>query len=51
MMNWWRGLKGKVRLGAPLEKYTTFKIGGPARFFIEPKDKEDLKLLLGLRKK
>jgi UDP-N-acetylmuramate dehydrogenase len=51
MMNWWRGLKGKVRLGAPLGEYTTFKIGGPARFFIEPKDKEDLKLLLGLRKK
>jgi UDP-N-acetylmuramate dehydrogenase len=51
MMNWWRELKGKVRLGAPLGEYTTFKIGGPARFFIEPKDNEDLKLLLGLRKK
>jgi len=50
-MNWWRNLKGKVRLQEPLKNHTTFKIGGPAKFFIEPRDPEDLKLLLGLAKK
>jgi len=47
-MNWWRNLKGKIRLREPLKNHTTFKIGGPAKFFIEPKDTNDLKLLLGL---
>jgi UDP-N-acetylmuramate dehydrogenase len=50
-MNWWKGLKGKVRLAEPLKKHTTFGIGGPAKFFIEPQDAEDLKLLLWLAKK
>lgn len=50
-MNWQKGLKGKVRLDEPLKKHTTFKIGGPARFFIEPIDVEDLRLSLGLAKK
>lgn len=35
----------------PLKNHTTFKIGGKARFFIEPKDTQDLKLLLGLAKR
>ncbi len=50
-MNWWRNLKGKVRLAEPLKNHTTFKIGGPAKFFIEPKDHNDLKLLLNLIKR
>ncbi len=45
-MNWWRNLRGKVKLREPLKAHTTFKIGGPARFFIEPNDPHDLKLLL-----
>lgn len=45
-MNWWKGLKGKVLLNEPLNKHTTFKIGGPAKFFIRPKDPGDLKLLI-----
>jgi UDP-N-acetylmuramate dehydrogenase len=49
-MNWWENLKGKVRLREPLKGHTTFKIGGPAKYFIEPKDVADLKLLLGLAK-
>jgi len=47
-MNWWKNLKGRVRFREPLKKHTTFKIGGPAKFFIEPKDIADLKLLLEL---
>ncbi len=50
-MNWQRSLKGKVSLEEPLRKYTTFKIGGRAKFFIEPYNYEDLRLLLSLVKK
>jgi len=50
-MNWWKELKGSVKRNEPLKKHTTFKIGGPARFFIEPKDINDLKLLIILLKR
>lgn len=50
-MSWRRNLKGKIRLEEPLKKHTTFKIGGPARFFIEPHDIADLKLLITAAKK
>jgi UDP-N-acetylmuramate dehydrogenase len=50
-MNWWKSLEGKVSLSEPLRNYTTFKIGGKAKFFIEPKDIKNLKLLLNLVKK
>ena len=30
------GLKAPIRTDVPLKSYTTFKIGGPARFFSEP---------------
>ncbi len=50
-MNWWKSLKGKVRFLEPLKNYTTFKIGGKAQFFIEPKDISDLRLLLKFGKR
>jgi len=50
-MNWWRNLKGRIRLAEPLKDHTYFKIGGPAKFFIEPQDPNDLKLLLSLVKR
>ncbi len=50
-MNWWKGLKGKISFKEPLKKYSIFRAGGPARFFIEPKDAGDLKALLSLLKK
>lgn len=50
-MNWWKNLKGKIILEEPLKRHTTFKIGGPARFFIEPYNIADLKLLLTSTKK
>lgn len=50
-MNWWKELKGRARLLEPLKNHTTFKIGGPAKFFVEPEDAADLKLLLGLAEK
>lgn len=39
-MNWWRG-----------SEHTTFKIGGPAKFFIEPKDSAELRLILAYARK
>ena len=44
-------MKGKIRLSEPLKNHTSFKIGGRAKFFVEPKDTADLKLLLNLVKK
>lgn len=50
-MNWRKGLKGKVKLREPLKKHTSFKIGGAAKFFLEPVDADDLKSTLSLLKK
>jgi UDP-N-acetylmuramate dehydrogenase len=47
-MNWWKELKGRVKFKEPLKNHTTFKIGGKAQFFVEPKDQNDLKQLLTL---
>jgi len=45
-MNWQRGLKGRVKAQESLSRRTTFKIGGLAEFFVEPRDSADLKLLI-----
>ncbi len=44
--NIFSSLKGKVVLNEPLSKHTTLKVGGPAEFWIEPLDEEDLKQAL-----
>lgn len=41
-----RNIRGKIRFNEPLRRHTTFRIGGPARFFIEPKDFSDLEATL-----
>ncbi|HET7153350.1 MAG TPA: UDP-N-acetylmuramate dehydrogenase [Candidatus Kapabacteria bacterium] len=38
--------RGKIALGEPLGKYTSFKIGGPADLYLEPEDDEDAAQLL-----
>jgi len=50
-MNWWKCLKGRVKLNEPLRTHTTFGIGGSAKFFIEPRNEEDLKSLLNILKR
>jgi len=45
-MNWPKELK--VRFDYPLKDKTTFRIGGNARFFSEPKDAAELSLLVKL---
>ena len=37
-----RIFKGDIRISEPLAKYTSFRIGGPADYFVEPVSKEDL---------
>ena len=50
-MNYWKGLKGNIGRNEPLKRHTTFKIGGPARFYAQPKDADDVRLLCsGARK-
>ena len=39
-------LKAPIRMEVPLHRYSTFQIGGPARFFSEPTHFEELKSLL-----
>lgn len=34
--------KGNISISEPLARFTTFKIGGPADYYLEPKDKSDL---------
>ncbi|MCS7077772.1 MAG: UDP-N-acetylmuramate dehydrogenase [Bacteroidia bacterium] len=34
--------RGSIKYNEPLKKHTTLKIGGPADYFFEPADKEDL---------
>lgn len=41
-----KGVKAEIKTQEPLKKYTTFKIGGPAKFFAKPSDINDLKLLI-----
>lgn len=36
------GLRGVVRVNAPLSEYTSFRIGGPADVLVEPADVEDV---------
>jgi len=37
-----RFFRGNISLNEPLARFTTFRIGGPADYYLEPKDKDDL---------
>jgi UDP-N-acetylmuramate dehydrogenase len=45
-MNWQRPLSGKLKTNERLARHTSFKIGGPAQFWFEPRDPADLQNLL-----
>ena len=34
--------RGQIALSEPLKKYTSFRIGGPADYYLEPADKQDV---------
>lgn len=44
-------IRGKIKFGEPLNKHTTFRIGGPAYLFIEPRSCADLRSAVSLAKK
>lgn len=48
MMELYKQLKnyGKVKLSEPMSKHTTFKIGGPAQFFVIVEETDKLVALL-----
>ncbi|MDD5044745.1 MAG: UDP-N-acetylmuramate dehydrogenase [Candidatus Omnitrophica bacterium] len=41
-MTWSQNLRKRLKSGVFLSRYTTFRIGGKARFFIEPKNVKEL---------
>jgi UDP-N-acetylmuramate dehydrogenase len=49
-MNLRKNSKTKIRIGEPIRNHTTFKIGGRAKFFIEPKDTDELRFSLAFAK-
>ncbi len=52
MNNWYEKLaaevKGQILKNEPLSKYTTMRIGGPVRAWVEPEDISDLKRVVDL---
>src|SRR5687768_8273995 len=42
--NTFSGLEEAVAENVPLARYTWYKIGGPARYFIRPRDERELRL-------
>ncbi|MBI3316022.1 MAG: UDP-N-acetylmuramate--L-alanine ligase [Candidatus Omnitrophica bacterium] len=44
-------VRGKVLLNEPLSRHTTLRVGGPAKFWVEPCDEPDLKKVLAICKK
>lgn len=38
--------RGEIRLNEPMSRHTSFRIGGPADFFVVPLDREDLSNLI-----
>lgn len=51
-MNYPKGLiKGSIKVGEPLLRHTSFKIGGPAALWVEPKDIAELKKIIKFSRK
>ena len=40
------GVRGAIRRGEPMAEHTSWKVGGPARYFFEPEDRDDLTAFL-----
>lgn len=45
-MHWFAGLEAICRTDVPLRHYTWYRLGGPARWFVEPRDEADLAIVL-----
>lgn len=45
-MTWCSGLEEVCRADVPLREFTWYKLGGPARWFVTPRDEAELQLVL-----
>lgn len=43
---WVEGLRGTLRLNEPMAEHTTWRVGGPAQYYYEPADCDDLCAML-----
>ncbi len=39
-------VKGRIKFNEPLSEHTSLRVGGPANYWVEPKDLEDLRAIL-----
>lgn len=46
-MNWYADFEDIIRMDEPLAPRTWFRLGGPARYFIEPRSREELSAVVG----
>lgn len=44
--SWAQGLRGELRCQEPMAEHTTWRVGGPAEYYYEPADRDDLIALL-----
>ena len=42
--------RDRVLLQEPMKKHTTFRVGGPADYFVTPESKEDIQRIIALCK-
>ena len=47
----WKGIRGQVLNNVLMKRYTSMKVGGPARFMVYPADEEDLSLVLAIARR
>ena len=45
-MSWFKGFEAIIRADVPLRDFTWYRFGGPARWFCEPRDEDQLVALL-----
>ncbi len=44
----WKGIRGQVLKNVPMKRYTSMKVGGPARYMVYPVDHADLAKVIGI---
>ena len=44
----WKGIRGQVLNNVLMKRYTSMKVGGPARYMVYPADQVDLSKMIGI---
>ena len=44
----WKGIRGQVLNNVLMKRYTSMKVGGPARYMVYPADQADLSKMVGI---